>query len=214
LRDLRIRVADELTIEHDGGLGDRLYLRLGSLLPIRIALPTGGIIRLPLPDAALPPDLDNPLPRPIPPGGELQPGTLEIALIAEAETQAIEGALDRGLPVPVTRALRSNSALLQLAPSVAALSAANGTAADVLTITGTRLFAETLVCEVLIGEAIIPIRPPEPGEPFAAPTPTAVEIPVAALAALVAPGPALLPVAVQVNGVRSIETGFTFRLDP
>jgi hypothetical protein len=39
---------------------------------------------------------------------------------------------------------------------------------------------------VIVGDALIPVRPPGPGDAFAAPTPTQVEIPVSAVAAVLA----------------------------
>jgi hypothetical protein len=61
------------------------------------------------------------------------------------------------------------------------------------------------------------IRPPAPGDPWAAPSPTVVEIPVAEAASLLpppGPGGDPYPVSVQVDGARSRDAGFTFTLQP
>nr|WP_310524452.1 DUF4255 domain-containing protein [Polymorphobacter sp.] len=214
LRDGRIGVGDELTIIHPPTNADRLYVRLGNLEAIRIPLPSTGIIRLLIPDAQYPADLDHPLPRPIVSGDRLQPGALEVTLIGVTPSEGIQGGLDRGVPVQLDRALNSNIALMQLVPRITATTPAFGTAAATLRITGERLWSETLPSEVIIGDAAIPIRPPIAGEVFATPTPTQVEIPVSAIAAILLPSATPYPLAVQVNGARSRETTFTFRLDP
>jgi hypothetical protein len=70
---------------------------------------------------------------------------------------------------------------------------------------GTRLWhPQARYAEVIIGDGAIPIRAPGPGDSWAAPTPTAVQVPVAAasLPVLVVGDPPY-PVAVQVDGARS-----------
>ena len=73
------------------------------------------------------------------------------------------------------------------------------------------------MAEVILGDAAVRIRPPGPGDPWAAPTPAAVEIPVAEAAALLpapSPGGDPYPVAVQVDGARSRASGLDFTLGP
>jgi hypothetical protein len=214
LRDMRIAIAEELTIEHEPITAERLYVRLGTLEPIRIPLPSDGRIRLLLPDDQYPVDLDHAAVRPIPLDQRLQPGTLEVHLLGVTATEGVEGALDRGVPVTEDRALRSNTALLQVVPVITATSPAFGNGGAILRVTGQRLWAPHLPSQVLVGNAAVAVRPPQPGDPWAAPTPLQVEVPVSAIAASLLPSATPYPVGVQVNGARSRETGFTFRLDP
>jgi hypothetical protein len=214
LHDGRIGIGQELTITHAPTTAERLYVRIGTLEPIRVPLPSAGTIRIVIPDAQYPIDLDHAAVRPIVIGDRLQPGPLEVTLIGISAADGIEGGLDRGVPVARDQALRSNIALLQLVPRITATNPAAGNAAAILRITGERLWSDTLPSEVIVGDAAIPIRPPQPGDGFAAPTPTQVEIPVSAIAALLPPRAAPYPVAAQVNGARSAETGFGFRLLP
>lgn len=214
LRDMRIAIADEVTIEHEPITAERLYVRLGTLEPIRIPLPSNGRIRLALPDAQYPIDLDHAVLRPIPLDQRLQPGTLEVHLLGVTATDGVEGELDRGLPISEDRALRSNTALLQIVPVVTATSPAFGNVGAILRIAGERLWAPHLPSQVLVGNAAVPVRPPQPGDPWAAPTPTQIEVPVSAIAASLLPSATPYPVGVQVAGARSRETSFSFRLDP
>ncbi|MFQ3665021.1 MAG: DUF4255 domain-containing protein [Sphingomonadaceae bacterium] len=213
-QDTRIAVGESVTLLHGPVSAERLYVRFGRLDPIRIALPSDGRIILALPDDELPADPDHPVPRPIPAEARLQPGAVEVRLLAAVRLAGVEGGLDRGQPVEEVRLLPSNVALLQLGPSVSAVSPASGTAAAVLRVTGTRLHAPDAPGQVVVGDAVFPVRAPGAGDAWAAPTDTQIELPVADIAAVLPPRPAPYPVAILVNGVRSRETGFTFRLDP
>ncbi|MCA3624575.1 MAG: DUF4255 domain-containing protein [Methylobacterium sp.] len=214
LRDPRIGVTQAITIEHDPLVAERLYVRFGRLPLIRVPLPSHGRITLALPDDSLPADLDNPAPRAIAPADRLQPGVLEVALVSVAEADGVSGGLDHGVAITGERDLRSNTALMQLVPLVTAAAPAFGQANAILRLNGHRLWQADALSEVIVGDALIPVRPPGPGDAFAAPTPTQVEIPVSAVAAVLAPSATPYPVAVQVNGVRSAAAGFSFRLDP
>lgn len=214
LRDRRIGLGETLVIEHGAVQTDRLYVRLGNLDPIRVPLPTGGRIELPIPDAQYPIDLDNPAVRPIPADQMLQPGAMEVVLLSMVDVDGVEGGLDRGLPFVDERALASNTMLMQLVPAVAAVLPANGNAAAIIRITGQRLWAEMLPTRVLIGGAAFAVRPPVGADPWAAPTPTAIEIPASIVAAALEPDAVPYPLAVEVNGARNREVGLTFRLDP
>lgn len=216
--ELRARVGDALTIRAEHALAERLYLRIGTLEPIRITPSGDGRIQIAVPDDQYPPDLDNPAPRPIPAEDRLQPGPVEVQLIAEHPADGVAGGLDRGQPVSELRRYRSNIGLMQLVPRVTGVTPAAGSAGGILQITGTRLWhARAEAVEVIIGDAAIPVRPPGATDPWAAPTATQVEVPISEAAALLPdPPPAgdTYPVFVQVDGARSRDTGVDFTLEP
>jgi len=139
-----------------------------------------------------------------------------VQVIAEHAAEGVAGGRDHGTTINEPRRYGSNVALLQLVPRVTAITPAAGTTAAVLRVTGVRLWhARARVAEVIVGDAAVAIRPPGPGDPWAAPTPTVVEVPVADAAALLPP-PAgdVYPVAVQLDGARSRDAGFDFTLNP
>jgi hypothetical protein len=212
--ELRVRIGEEITIETADIAADKLYVRLGTLDPIRV-IAAAGQIRIVVPDAAYPADLDNPLPRPIPDSQQLQPGTLPVQLLAQANEEGVEGGLDRGSAVTTVQRRTSNLALLQLVPQVTGVTPAAGNAATVLAVTGARLWHPAAHnVEVTIGDAAVRVRFPGPGNPWAAPTPTQVEIPVADAATILpvqATADPPYPVAVEVDGARSRDAaGFHF----
>jgi hypothetical protein len=216
--ELRARVGDEVTMIAEHTLAARLYARLGRLEPIRVAPPGDGRIRLAIPDDQYPVDLDHPVVRPIPPGDRLQPGALEVQIIAEHPVDGVEGGLGAGVNVSESRRYASNTALLQLVPRVTAAAPASGSAATVLQVTGSRLWhPRARTSEVIIGDAAVLVRSPGPGDAWAAPTPTVVEVPVSEAATLLpapSPGGDAYPVAVQVDGARSRDSGMDFTLEP
>ncbi|MGO4836063.1 DUF4255 domain-containing protein, partial [Rhizobiaceae sp. 2RAB30] len=116
--EIRARIGEEITILSQGALADRLYVRLGTLEPIRVSPPVDGRIRITLPDAQYPVDLDNPLPRPIPPEQQLQPGPIEVQIIAGHPADGVAGGLGHGTTVAAMRRYPSNLALIQLCPRV------------------------------------------------------------------------------------------------
>ncbi|MGE0257397.1 MAG: DUF4255 domain-containing protein [Alphaproteobacteria bacterium] len=203
--EARVRIGDEITIEAENALADRLYVALGALEPIRVS-PTGdGRVRIAVPDDQYPIDLDHPAPRPIPAADRLQPGVLEIRLIAEHPADGVEGGLDRGSAAALPRHFASNTVLLQLVPHVSAILPTHGPASTILEVQGTRLWHPgARTAEIIIGDAAVTIRPLGGGHP--PPSPTSVRVPVAdAAAALPAPvaGAPPYPVAVQLDGARS-----------
>jgi hypothetical protein len=216
--EFRARIGDEITILAENVLADRLYVRLGDLEPIRISPPGDGRVRIIVPDDQYPIDLDHPATRPIPPSVRLQPGTLEIRVIAEHPVEGVAGGLGPGVYVAEPRRYTSNVALMQLVPHVAAVNPVAGNATGVLQVTGTRLWhPRARLAEVIIADASVSIVPPGAGDPWAAPTDTAVEIPRAPIGAALptlAPADDPYPVAVQVDGARSRDAGVTFRLEP
>ena len=67
---------------------------------------------------------------------------------------------------------------------------------------------------MIVGDAAIPVRAPGVGDPWAAPTPTAVEVPLSAAGDILDVSATPYPVAVQVDGARSRDPGVTFILGP
>jgi uncharacterized protein DUF4255 len=205
--ETRVRVNEEITIVAQGTLADRLYVRLGSLEPIRVSPPGDGRIRIVVPNAQYPIDLDHPAVRPIPAAAQLQPGPLEVQVIAVHPAEGVQGGLGTGTPVPAgLRRYPSNSLLMQLIPRVTAANPPTGNAATILHVTGQRLWnAGARTVEVIVGDAAIPVT---------APTPTAVDVPMSAAAGLLEISAVPYPVAVQVDGARSRDLGITFTLGP
>lgn len=214
----RVRIGDTITILARNALAARLYVRLGTLAPIRVAPSGTGRITLAVPDATYPADLDHPAPRPIPEAERLRAGPLAVRLLADHAVEGVEGGLGPGTPVSDTRRFASESALLMLVPTVAAVSPAAGGAATVLRVTGDRLWRpDAARVEVLIGDAAIPVRAPGPGEPWAAPTETGLEVPLAHVLEVLpppAPGGTAWPVGVSVDGAASRDAGVAFTLLP
>ncbi|CAN7554335.1 DUF4255 domain-containing protein [Mesorhizobium sp. LjNodule214] len=213
--EIRARIGDEITILSEGALADRLYVRLGMLDPIRVSPTADGRIRIALPDAQYPADLDNPLPRPIPPQQRLQPGPLEVQVIAGHPIEGVEGGLGHGAAIAGTRRYSSNLAMLQLCPTVTSVVPVAGNATTVLRVNGQRLWhARARVAEVIVGDAAIAVRAPAAGDPWAAPTPTAVEVPMSAAMDILVVSPTPYLVAMQVDGARSRDPGISFTLGP
>lgn len=214
--ELRVRIDDEITIESEHTQAERLYVRLGSLDPIRVPWSTDGFIRIAVPNAAYPATLDGPA-HPIPAAQQLQPGPLELQLIAEQVVEGVEGGLGHGDAITQTRRYASNVALLQLVPKISAIAASSGTQSAILHLTGERLWnPQAHSAEVTIGDAPITIRAPGQNDPWIAPTPTVIEVPVADAAKFLAPlAPAdpPYPVAVEIDGARSRDP-IGFHLDP
>lgn len=213
--ETRVRIGDEITILAEQMLADKLYVRLGTLAPVRI-VPTGsGEVRITVPDATYPIDLDHIATRSIPPAEQLQVGALEVQLIAEHPADGVAGGLGKGANVQEPRRYASNTALLQLVPKITALVPPGGTAADTLEVQGVRLWNPNIrTAEVILGDIALTILPPGPGNPT--PTPTSVKVPVADAAALLPVPPAAgtpYPAAVQLDGARSRDAS-SFLLKP
>ncbi len=216
--EIRARIGDEITIVTENANADRLYVRFGDLPLMRVPLPVAGRLRVPVPDDLLDIDFDPLTQDIIPPDALLQPGGLEIRLVAEHDTEGVAGALGPGQRIEEPRRFASNTGIVQIVPQITGVVPAAGDAATVLRVTGTRLWhpaaAEALVA---IGDAAVRIRAPDPADPsqtWAAPTATAVEVPVAEAGLPVqAPADPPYPVAVIVDGARSRDSA-AFHLDP
>jgi hypothetical protein len=215
--EMRVRVGDEITIVAEATVADRLYVRLGNLEPIRVPSSGSGEVRIMVPDDLYPSDLDHPATRPIPPGDQLQPGTLEVRLVAEHPADGVEGGLGPGSTIAprARRRYTSNAAVMQLVPHIVKLSPEFGPASTILEVRGTRLWRPgARSAEVLVGDVALTIRELGGGNP--APLPTAVRIAVAEAAAILpppAPTGTEYPIAVQIDGARSRDAIF-YRLDP
>jgi hypothetical protein len=216
----RIRLGDDITIDMQGGRADKLYVKLGTLDPIRVAPRADGRIRIVVPDATYPIDLDHPAPRPIPLAQQLQAGPLQVQLITEHPVEGVEGGLGSGAALSGTRRYGSNLALLQLCPRItsvvpAVASVAAIGAASMLRITGERLWpGGKHSVDVIIGDIAIRVRDKKMGDPWIAPTQTSVEIPLLAVSEALQTSATPYAVAVEVDGARSKDLGVTFTLGP
>jgi Pvc16 N-terminal domain len=215
--ETRLRIGDTLELRARAIGADRLYLRLGDLDPIRVVPDLSGVITIVLPDDQLPPDLDNPLPRPIAADNRLHAGSVQIVLEAEVEADQVAGGLGPGVSGTAPRRYRSNFAFIQLVPRITGIVPVAATLAGILRIDGTRIWRAGARTQVILGDAAIDVRRPAGGDPWADPTDTAVEVPLSAFQDVLPPpsvGGDLYPVAVQSNGARSRDAGFTFNLTP
>jgi hypothetical protein len=197
--ELRVRIGEEITIEAADIAADKLYVRLGTLDPIRVTA-AAGRIRITVPDNFYPPDLDNPLQRPIPAAQQLQPGALPVQLLAQTTVEGVVGGLDHGKAATEVQSLMSNLALLQLVPSVATAKLVGSP--SVLRVNGNRLWhpaAHTV--EVVVGDTAVSVRVPGPSDPWAAATPTQIEVLPTDAASILGSA-----VAVEVDGARSRDT--------
>lgn len=201
--DARLAVGETLRITGANFRGTQTWVRIGSLAPIWIDDPAADEITLALPDDAYPQDPDDPAPNPsvIPVEDRLQPGPQEVEVHVQRTVEVVQGGLDRGTWLEAARVQVSNRAVLLLVPEITSINPTSGDATGLLTVQGRRLYQEGRRCFVIVGDVMIEIQPPEPGDPWSAPTPTSVQVPRAALSALAAG--ASYPVRVMVNGAQS-----------
>jgi hypothetical protein len=137
-----------------------------------------------------------------PPQEPLQPGAHVVQVITERAGEMVSGGLnDKGDLLPTTRREISNPSVFLLAPQLTGSNPPSGTPGTVLNLAGTRLWRSGLKTTVMVGEASIDVRMPQPGDVFAAPTPTSIEVVISGLP----PDPTPYPVRVAVNGVTSID---------
>jgi Pvc16 N-terminal domain len=220
LGEHRVRLGEDITIELHGGAADRLFVKLGTLDPIRVSHQAQGKIRIVIPDSSYPTDLDHPVPRPIPANQQLQPGPLQVQLIAEHPVEVVAGGLGAGTTAQDFRRYGSNLALLQLCPRISAVTPASASAAaigaaSVLRIDGERLWPGSKhAVDVIIGDLAIRVRDKKAGDAFASPTQTRIEIPLLPVRDALQSSATPYAVAVEVDGARSLDTGLVFTLGP
>lgn len=207
--DPRVKLLQELTVEGSGLSGNRTWVRMGGLQPILVTPDSDRLLRIAVPDDRHP--LADPAPN-IAEEHRLQPGPQVLEVIVERPTETVEGGLGPGTAGTGLQVLTSNQAVFLLVPQVTSAASAGG----LLTVQGKRLFREGIRSFVLLGDAAVEVRRPVGTEPWAAPTETSVQVPIAPLAAaLPKPPPAGQPhpVRMLVNGAQSLE-GVTFTLMP
>lgn len=194
--DLRVRIGQQITIEGRNFLSQATSVRLGDLPPIPVTPASDERIQITVPNDVL-----------------LQPGPQLVSVLAERADEFVEGGLDRGTLVLGTQVQESNQAVFMLVPSVTSINPATGTSAALLTVNGTRLFREGLKSFVLVGDVAIEVRRPGPGDLWAAPTATSVQVPLTAVSTVVPPlAPDEYLVRVMVNGALSTEESHLFTL--
>ena len=203
--DIRAPVGSSLTIEGSGFQAPQTLVGLGSLDPIPVTPVSDNLIRIAVPDDFYPPVGANP-PQPIPPEDQLQAGAQYVDVRVQHAGGGIAGGLDRGTTFEEPQIEISNQTLFMLVPSITGVSnPAN--VLGLLTVTGTRLFKTGFKSSVLVSEVAIAVVPPGPTDPWAAPTPTQVQVPLTAISSANPPLtlPHAYPVRVQSNGAISIE---------
>ena len=212
--DGRVGIGQRITIEGLNFSAPKTWVRLGGLEPLLVTPFSDNLIELTIPDDQYPADSDHPAPRPIPEEQRLQPGPQTVAVLLQKASEAIEGGIEgHGTPGVRDVILTSNQSVFQLVPQIDAVDLATGTTAAVLTVTGRRLYRESLRSYLILGDWTIPIRRPGTGETFDEPAQNRVQVPLASLAALQPPAAhGTYRVRVMANGAQNLEEEFTFKL--
>lgn len=193
--DPRVEVLGELTIEGVNFTALTTFVMLGEAAPISVVPVSDRIIRVTVPDDPL-----------------LQAGAQRVEVTTVRATEIVEGGLGQAVEAAGQSVQTSNQSVFMLAPTLSGTSPASGTTAGLLTVTGKRLFDPEGRSLVIVADVAIPIRPPGAGDPWAMPTETQVQVPLAALGSPIPPvSNGLHPVRVQGNGALSI-TEETFNL--
>lgn len=146
----------------------------------------------------------------IPDDPKLQPGPLPVGVRVRMATDVVTGGYsDRGEVETGENVVTSNQVPLMLAPEISNTSPASGDTTTIFTVEGRRLFKEGLKTFVLVGDIAIEVRKPGATDPWDEPTPTRVQVPLAALGGLPTD---TYPVRVRVNGAESLEDDKEFEL--
>lgn len=196
--DLRARILDLMTIEGSNFASPLTRVKLGTVDPVMV-MPnsvSNGQIELQVPNNL-----------------RLQPGAQVAEVVTQRPSEAVQGGLsDKGDLTLGQSIQNSNQTVFMLVPRITSATSGNG----LLTVEGTRLYHEDLKSFVLIGDVAIEVRPPPVGQnppPWADPTPTSIQVPLAPLTNAVPPlPPDSYRVRVRVNGAESMEENFTFQV--
>jgi hypothetical protein len=159
-------------------IGDRLDVVGGGFNQDDTRVRLGTVLCEPVTDPALTPKQLSVL---VPDETELQPGPLALSVVRQVKM---------GEPPEDRPGFKSNMTVFMLVPHV---TSANLTG-NVVTITGTRLWAENKDCQTIVGDQVIPAKDYSP-------TPTSTQITFT----LPALSTGVYPVRVRVNGAESID---------
>jgi len=199
--DTRAAVGDELTVEGRNFRSAKTYVALGTLDPIRVEPVHDGLIRIEVPDATYPVDGDHAATRPIPTAARPAAGPQALAVLTTRSGEVVAGGLDAGAVSAEVALQSSNESVFMLVPNLASVSPASGaTSTTVLTLTGTRLYRPGRKSILLVGDVTLDVRDPAPGDSWAAPTESSVQVPLVPL------DPGTYTVRVQSNGAQSRQT--------
>ena len=184
--DQRVRIGDSISVEGLNFSADATWIRLGSLDPIALPAPVA----------------DDEIVQLVPDQAALQPGPQVVQVRTRRPTEVVEGGLGPGQVVPGDAVRDSNQAVFMLVPEITPPVSADPNF-TVLTVNGSRLFRDGLNGFVLVGDRAIEIRRSTAQDPipWAAPTPTSVQVPLPTLP------PGSYAIRVRVNGAESMEEG-------
>lgn len=205
--DSRAAIGQSLTITGTGFSAPRTWVQLGDLDPIGVNPQPNGNILITVPDDLYPPDFNHPLPRPIPAAQQLQPGPQSVQVLVQWPGEGVQGGLDPGTTFTEPASQYSNQSVFMLVPDISSISPVAGTAATILTVNGTRLFNAALKSYVYVNDVGIEVQW-NATDPWLAPTPTSVQVPLTDLTTAIPPLPPSAtpyPVRMQVNGALSVD---------
>ncbi|HXB69540.1 MAG TPA: DUF4255 domain-containing protein [Candidatus Acidoferrales bacterium] len=204
--DTRAHVLQQLTIEGRNFRAAQTWVKLGGLEPVGVQPFSDGQIRIQIPDDTYPIDAGHPVVRPIPVDDRLRPGAQTVEVQTLHATEVVQGGLDNGVVVLDGRRQLSNQSVFMLAPEVSGVVPALGGVADLLTVNGRRLYQPPSKSVIIVGDVSIPVQEPGPGDPWAIPTDTSLQVPLTALTLTTPPlGPGFYQVRAMVNGSQSLE---------
>jgi len=204
--DSRAAVAQAITITGTNFKAAKTWVKLGTLDPIGVVPLPNGDIQIAVPDAQYPADFDHPLPRPIPPNAQLQPGPQLVEVLVQRSGEGVEGGLDKGSPISDDALQASNQSVFMLVPSITSISPLSGSPAATLTVNGTRLFQPGLKSYVYVSDVAIEVISDPSNPPL--PTSTSVHVALQAVTQVtppLSPSPPPYPVRMQVNGALSVD---------
>jgi hypothetical protein len=203
--DPQAAVGQALTIEGSAFRAQKTWVKLGGLEPIGVVPLSDTRIQIIVPDDLYLIDPDHATTRPIPADDQLQPGPQLVQVLTQWDGERVEGGLGPGVSLPDQVQLVSNQGVFMLVPSITTVNPPALDATNLLTVTGTRLYHAPLSSYVLVGDVSILVRVPQGADPWAAPTPTQVQVPLTAVTTAVPPlSSGNHPVRVLVNGALNL----------